>query len=449
MKRLYDENIFRQRLLMVLILFVVILPLCAQEYVYKGVEFNCKIIKDRKNRSQYVCITGFNVKAPEVTIPAYVLLGGNPYQVKTIKTFKNGVNYLAESLTLEEGIEEIENYSFNEFRNLKYVSLPSTIRRIGKNAFRNNDETVFELLCKVDKGKILRGLKVINDDPKPVSPLLITQPDNSISVPIGPVDVDIDIPMTSKQNFNTYCIILANENYQEVPQVDYAVRDGEIFKEYCIKTLGIPERQILMYTNATLANINKSLTLIESLSQVSKDDSRVIFYFAGHGMPSEKDRSAYLIPVDGDPRDMSTCYKLSDLYARLGNLHIKNVTVFLDACFSGMKRKSNQENNQALIAARGIAIKPKKDALNGNIIVFSATSDDETALSYQEKRHGMFTYFLLKKLKDTKGKVTYGELDNYLQREVGKNSILENKKQQSPSVIVSFNIKEKWRNLTF
>jgi len=62
--------------------------------------------------------------------------------------------------------------------------------------------------------------------------------------------------------------------------------------------------------------------------------------------------------------------------------------------------------NQGLISARGVKIKPKENALNGNFVVFAATNEDQTAMSYKEKGHGVFTYFLLKKLQATKGNVS-------------------------------------------
>ena len=117
----------------------------------------------------------------------------------------------------------------------------------------------------------------------------------------------------------------------------------------------------------------------------------------------------------------------------------------LDACFSGVERGSSQ----ALVAARGVAIKPKDEVLKGNMVVFSATSDDETALAYQAKRHGMFTYFLLDQLKQTKGKVTFGDLFTKISQEVKKNSMLENDKLQTPSVNVSAGMKNKWKDLQF
>ena len=69
-------------------------------------------------------------------------------------------------------------------------------------------------------------------------------------------EVDINIPVTDKKAEKTYALIIANENYEFVDNVDYAAHDGDIFKEYCIKTLGIPERQIRYCANASYGVIS-------------------------------------------------------------------------------------------------------------------------------------------------------------------------------------------------
>lgn len=56
---------------------------------------------------------------------------------------------------------------------------------------------------------------------------------------------------------------------------------------------------------------------------------------------------------------------------------------------------------------------------------------------------------LLKKLKDSKGSVTMGELSNYIQDQVGRYSIVENGKSQTPSVMTSDNLRNSWKGLTF
>lgn len=79
-----------------------------------------------------------------------------------------------------------------------------------------------------------------------------------------------------------------------------------------------------------------------------------------------------------------------------------------------------------LASARGVAIKVKQATPVGNIVVFSAAQGDETAYPYKEKEHGLFTYYLLKKLQETKGNVTLGELSDYIKTQVERQSIVIN-----------------------
>ena len=166
----------------------------------------------------------------------------------------------------------------------------------------------------------------------------------------------------------------------------------------------------------------------------------LIFYYAGHGLPDEVSKTPYIIPVDVDATNLGSAIKLADVYKKFGNSGAARVTLFLDACFSGGGR------NQGLLAARSVAIKPKEETIPGNMVVFSAASGEQSALPYREEKHGMFTYFLLEKLQETKGNVTYGDLANYLKDEVGLESLQINSKPQYPEVNVSYKVEEVWKN---
>ncbi len=252
-------------------------------------------------------------------------------------------------------------------------------------------------------------------------------------------EVDKNIPVTNKKNTNTFAVIIANEKYQSVASVPYAINDGNIFREYCVKTLGIPEKQVKYLPDATGNQIKAQVNWLQNICEVF-EDAQVIFYYAGHGIPDESSRTAYLLPVDGIGTDISTCYKLDDLYSALGNIPTKNVTVFMDACFSGSKREQGM-----LASARGVAIKARSGMPQGNMVVFSAAQGDETAYPNNEEKHGMFTYFLLKKLQETKGDVTLYELGEYIKMNVSQQSILLNGKSQTPCVTPSASLDASWR----
>ena len=253
-------------------------------------------------------------------------------------------------------------------------------------------------------------------------------------------DIDKEIPENATVETPTFAVIIANENYKEVESVPYAIRDGEIFKQYCEKTLGIPKSNIKYEADATFNSIKRQLNWLGQVMDVYQGEANIIFYYAGHGIPDEANRSAYLLPVDGYGSDVTTAYSLEKLYADLSGKPAKSIVVLLDACFSGAKRDGGM-----LASARGVTIKTKQDTPKGNMVVFSAAQGDETAYPYKEKGHGMFTYYLMKKLQETKGTVTFGELADYVISEVKKQSIIVNGKMQTPLVSPSTSVTD-WAN---
>lgn len=256
-------------------------------------------------------------------------------------------------------------------------------------------------------------------------------------------DVDFYIPIADNVSNHTFAVVISNEKYQMEKPVQYAENDGNTFAEYCKKTLGLPEKNVHFITNATLNNIKHEIKWLEDVIAVYHGDAKVIFYYAGHGIPDEQNKSAYLLPIDGYGSDVTTGYALEDLYKALGSLPSKSVTVFLDACFSGAKRDGDM-----LASARGVAIKVKQATPVGNIVVFSAAQEDETAYPYKEEEHGLFTYYLLKKLQETKGNVTLGELSDYIKTQVERQSIVINGKLQSPSFVSTATIANSWKKWT-
>ena len=59
----------------------------------------------------------------------------------------------------------------------------------------------------------------------------------------------------------------------------------------------------------------------------------------------------------------------------------------------------------------------------------------------------MFTYYLLKKLQETKGEATLGELADYIIKEVKRQSFDENNRKQTPVVKPSSDMGDGWRKL--
>lgn len=260
----------------------------------------------------------------------------------------------------------------------------------------------------------------------------------------GGSDVDSDIPVTNATNDKTFAVIIGNEIYAKEIQVKHAVNDAQTFKQYLHKTLGVPTDNVQYLENATYGQILDAMKWISDVTKVYNGEAKVIFYYAGHGMPDEQTKSAYILPVDGNSQNPATAVKLADLYAKLSEYPSESVTVFLDACFSGATR----ENSGAMLSeARGVKVRPKSDMLSGNLVVFSAATGDETAFPYVEKKHGLFTYYLLKKLKESKGSATLNELSQFVITNVTRQSVVVNKKAQTPQVNSGSKVQSAWQGM--
>ena len=276
-------------------------------------------------------------------------------------------------------------------------------------------------------------------------------PNNPLRFPANsPNIIWKNIPFNNISKPNTFALIIGNEDYRSYQldlssevNVDFAEQDARTFNNYVIQTLGVPERNIIMLINGTSGQMHQALAKINLIARNTKGKAKLIFYYAGHGLPDEITREPYLIPVDVSGKNLSQAIKLKDVYSKLTEHPNKQVTMFLDACFSGGAR------NQGLLAARAVKVKPKEQQLKGNLIVFTASSGEESSLPYKEKNHGMFTYFLLKKLQESKGNLTYKELSDYLNEKISLESVLVNSKEQNTQTNVSPDATNIWKNWNF
>ncbi len=263
------------------------------------------------------------------------------------------------------------------------------------------------------------------------------------NISYGKSDVDVNIPKSEKNNAQTFAVVIGNEQYAKEIKVDFALNDARIFKQYLEKTMGIPSNNIQLLENATFGQILDVLKWLTDITKAYQGEASIIFYYAGHGVPDEQTKSAYLLPVDGNSQNTLSAIKLDEIYGQLSAHPTQSTVVFLDACFSGSARS----DSQMLAKGRGVKIKPKSEALTGNLVVFSATTGDETALPYSEKQHGMFTYYLLKKMQETRGNIQMEELTNYVQKQVAQQSLVINKKPQNPQVQSSLEFSEDWKKV--
>ena len=424
---------------------------------------------DTINRTAQVTFKGdfyyqYDEYKGDIVIPSYFIHNNKKYWVTSIHPSAFANCRSLNSISIPPTIRMIERETFKNCNGLQTVVLPNTLEVIQYEAFAYCSQlssikfpTALTTICNraFAHCKKIKDVYTIADNISDCAfdatcvvhhSLAQTAYEESKetmeSAQVSSIisDVDINIPQVNIKNETTLAVIFANENYEELTSVPYAIRDGEIFYKYCISTLGIPAEHVRLVKDATLNNMRKYINWLSDAITTFNGNANVIFYYAGHGIPDEVTRKAYLLPIDGYGDDTRSAYALDDLYAQLGKTSAKRTIILLDACFSGATR-----NEEMLVPTRAISLKAKEGLPQGNMIVFSATTNDQTAYPINNEGHGMFTYYLLKKLQDSQGNASMEEIVDYVRSNVNQRSVLINNKSQTPTINVSPTIENNWK----
>ncbi|MEI7897713.1 MAG: caspase family protein [bacterium] len=285
--------------------------------------------------------------------------------------------------------------------------------------------------------------------PKAEQGTAITEKPTAPAVFSKPSDVDQQIPSTSTSYPEAYALIIGNEDYTKYnsnlspeSNVPFARNDAKSFYNYALKVLGIPAENIFFFTDAIGSVMKREIEKVCKLANLKEGKTDLLFYYAGHGLPDEETKESYILPVDISTENLKEGIKLKDLYQKFSDSKARRTIVIVDACFSGEGR------NQSLLAARAVRIKPQEATLTGNIVVMTAVKSDQRSLPYNQQQHGIFTYFLLKHLKETNGNATLGDLEQYLAEEVPISSLKLFGIEQSPQIFTGTAVDANWNAWT-
>lgn len=223
-----------------------------------------------------------------------------------------------------------------------------------------------------------------------------------------------------------HAVVIGIERYRgPLPRADFAVSDAQLTAKYFRRVLGVPDENMALLSNdrATKSDFEKYFE--RWLANRVETGDEVYVYFSGHGAPNPKTGESYLVPFDADPTYIEqTGYSIKKLYAQLAKLPAARVVVVIDSCFSGAGSRS--------VIAQGARplVTVVQDGVPRPLIVITASAGDQISNSYQEKRHGLFTYFFLRGLKDKGG--DFRAVYDYLKPQVTRVARRQYNSEQDP-----------------
>lgn len=219
----------------------------------------------------------------------------------------------------------------------------------------------------------------------------------------------------------TYAIVTGVSNYDgEDHDLSQSTKDAKaIAKLYTDRGAAVT---ILTSKYASHDNI---LAIVRKIAKVSTSNDDIVFFYSGHGAPN----CIYTYDGNNIPPIM-----YSELFSELNNCRCRNITVFIDACFSGtaassVKSKgfdSEDSNWKSLVKS------------SGKYILMLSSRQDEASGENGLVGAGFFTRALLKGLhgkcdENSDKKITVMELFKYVYGDV----VMHSSKKQHPQLVTS------------
>lgn len=338
------------------------------------------------------------------------------------------------NLSKETGIADNDQLGFlRTYSVRKFIENDTDIFELTKNKFIHYVEVSENYGAEYRKIKIEMVIHTV--DKIKVQPNAIISDEKPLS------DVDVNIPQG--QAIDGYALVIGNEDYASYQKdlapennVPFAVRDAEVFKKYLENLYGFKPDNIDLKNNATFGEMSQALSKLERLMDIDGKDKEIVVYYSGHGMPDETTKEPYLIPVDISGYNVSQGIALKEVMSRLSKKPHKKITIVLDACFSGLAKQ------ESLVKLKGITVTPVNPELGDNMVLISSSSGNESSLADQNNQHGLFTYYFLKQLKESNGKIGLMPFFENVQKEVGLSAIKKFNKIQTPNILIGKSLRE-------
>lgn len=269
---------------------------------------------------------------------------------------------------------------------------------------------LLSLVCLVAVAPSLSGQTA----PAPAAPAPASTQD---SRDLKPVQTKQTVAVTIPRSYALVVGISAYKNLPKSAQLEFPNRDAEDIYAALISPEGgqFPAENVhkLINERATVENIRHELEVW--LPSVTKDDDRVLIYFAGHGFVSGG--HGWLATYDLDLHNIAgTAYPMDTLGSVIGSkIKGKWKVLITDACHSGAitpEADRQQVTNTLLDLQKSL---------------FSLTASRDREQSFESDRwgggHGIFTYYVIKGIEgeaDTNGDgvVDADELAEYVHTNV-------------------------------
>lgn len=240
-----------------------------------------------------------------------------------------------------------------------------------------------------------------------------------------------------------YAILIAVQQHdQEQLNLAYTLNDVEALKKVLMDRAGIPANRILELTDKAapdkkprLANLRREVPAF--LKKVGKFD-RVLVFFAGHGFL--QGGKTYLVMADSKTEKLAdTGLPANEIRDWLENTPAGVKFFIMDCCHAGGARNVPPPQSQR---AEDVVALFKSSA----VVVMGSCRSKEQSWEWNERRHGLYSYWLCRALEggadaNGDGRLTEAEVHSYVEERVRNTARNVLNREQSPVRMIGEGVK--------
>lgn len=145
--------------------------------------------------------------------------------------------------------------------------------------------------------------------------------------------------LTLKPEYSSsHALIIGINNYISSPPLQYATNDAEAIAKILQTAFAFPKDNITLLLNKDATHRNILSSYLRFAREGCDRDSRLLFFFAGHGFTKTGSHRevGFLIPYDGKIDDLSTLVRWEELTLNAELIPAKHILFIMDACYGGL-----------------------------------------------------------------------------------------------------------------